>query len=469
MNLLSYYICILCIMVTMINANTNPHVCIVGAGMGGSTAAYFVKKFVPQSTITVFEASDRIGGRARIVEINGTKTEAGGSIYLGSVNKLIQGFVDEFKLNRTSEDHSVGIWSGHNFVFTSSEYKIINNAKMLWRYGFSPLTIKSEMNNLLYKWKKQYDNETPYESVVENFKSLNLWNLTQLPFHTYLSDLGIDINFAKEFIEPLQRIMINQNNSVSAFSGCTMLLGGGDDAWGVEGGIHQIAEKCLQFTKAAVHKNAPVTKISKLSTSPASSYRIRAKNVADTTCDTVIIAAPLEILSESLFDFTVPDSAKIRRPYQIVYRTMVVGKLNTSYFGLENLDSTPELILTMENNSIPFTSIAKVHFSRKDTDLYKVFSKVPLTDKVLDTVFTKREQVVVVPWNEPGAYPVLTPMKQWPPIILAENVYYNNAWESAVSTMETQVLSARNIAQLIQRKAFGNKANEGAPSKKNEL
>ena len=37
-------------------------------------------------------------------------------------------------------------------------------------------------------------------------------------------------------------------------------------------------------------------------------------------------------------------------------------------------------------------------------------------------------------------------MPEWPPFEIAEDLYYINTMESAVSAMETQAVAARNIA-----------------------
>ena len=51
------------------------------------------------------------------------------------------------------------------------------------------------------------------------------------------------------------------------------------------------------------------------------------------------------------------------------------------------------------------------------------------------------------------AYPVLDPLPagvRFPPLILDDsNVFYVNAMESAFSTIETEMISGRNIAKLV--------------------
>ncbi|HEX6988522.1 MAG TPA: hypothetical protein VF282_03580, partial [Bacillota bacterium] len=44
-----------------------------------------------------------------------------------------------------------------------------------------------------------------------------------------------------------------------------------------------------------------------------------------------------------------------------------------------------------------------------------------------------------------------TPVSGWPPFRLGPGLYYVNAMESAVSTMETEAIAARNVANLLAR------------------
>ena len=61
------------------------------AGIGGSTAAYFLTRS-EELAVTVFER-DEVGGRAATVEINKRKYEAGGSIIHNS-NRFMRDFVE---------------------------------------------------------------------------------------------------------------------------------------------------------------------------------------------------------------------------------------------------------------------------------------------------------------------------------------------------------------------------------------
>ncbi len=39
----------------------SPRIAIVGSGIGGSSCAYYLRKFLPNAELSIFEANDRIG------------------------------------------------------------------------------------------------------------------------------------------------------------------------------------------------------------------------------------------------------------------------------------------------------------------------------------------------------------------------------------------------------------------------
>jgi prenylcysteine oxidase/farnesylcysteine lyase len=83
--------------------------------------------------------------------------------------------------------------------------------------------------------------------------------------------------------------------------------------------------------------------------------------------------------------------------------------------------------------------------------IYKLFSREPVTDGLLSALFAERKQVERWQWQ---AYPILIPMSRWPPFQLSRGLYYVNAMESAVSTMETEVIASRNVVNLLKRDLY---------------
>lgn len=69
-------------------------VAVIGSGIGGSSAAYFIRNLLGSGAIIdVFEKDNRIGGRMAVVEIENNTFEAGASIIHES-NKYMTNFCE---------------------------------------------------------------------------------------------------------------------------------------------------------------------------------------------------------------------------------------------------------------------------------------------------------------------------------------------------------------------------------------
>ena len=49
---------------------------------------------------------------------------------------------------------------------------------------------------------------------------------------------------------------------------------------------------------------------------------------------------------------------------------------------------------------------------------------------------------------------MLPPTNSFPPIKLEKGLYYVNAFEPFISTMETETIAARNVVELLMREEF---------------
>lgn len=108
---------------------------VIGSGMGGATAAWLLHNMTG-CDVTVFEATDAVGGRLKETTIDDRVVELGGSIGI-EANRYFVEATDMLGLNRREQpDMSAGIWDGHKFVFKSSDSMI---SKFL-RYALQPVT-----------------------------------------------------------------------------------------------------------------------------------------------------------------------------------------------------------------------------------------------------------------------------------------------------------------------------------------
>lgn len=106
-----------------------------------------------------------------------------------------------------------------------------------------------------------------------------------------------------------------------------------------------------------------------------------------------------------------------------------------------------------------FNSVSRIQpvdltLKDKTSDVWKVFSPVPLSDNELTLLFTKynKNSVKVNDWL---AYPHYARLPETDLFRIHRNFYYLNAIEWAASAMEMSVIAARNVALLAFKSFHG--------------
>lgn len=150
-------------------------VCIIGAGIGGSSVAHFLRKYSPGLTpapkIQVFERNSIVGGRIATVTVAGETFEAGASIlHPKNLHAVEYTKILNLKAKQpSSESLSLGIWDGNKFVFKTVKIdsnlplidkllkipfiqnlvSLVNSGLVFLRYGFSLLKMQSFVEVLI--------------------------------------------------------------------------------------------------------------------------------------------------------------------------------------------------------------------------------------------------------------------------------------------------------------------------------
>ena len=155
------------------------------------------------------------------------------------------------------------------------------------------------------------------------------------------------------------------------------------------------------------------------------------------TFDAVVIATPLH---DSGLTLDSPTPVPI---FKRTVATFVEGQLRRIVEGVEN----PTDILTTESDNPPFfSSIGFKGMSENGERIYKIFSKVPLTDDQISKLFSTVRDVKVVDWYAYPKYDVSLPL---PPFELDKGLYHLNAIEQAASAIEMSCIGGRNVANLV--------------------
>jgi protoporphyrinogen oxidase len=257
--------------------------------------------------------------------------------------------------------------------------------------------------------------------------------------------------YIDEFVTGLARYDFGQDTGIHALADVMSLIGTGmrGQNYVVKGGNHSLCQALLEAAEAEVKLETAARRITRRSATDgtADRYEIETDQGERDIFDAVIIATPLELADLTFHDIDLPESASIRRTFQTIYTTFVLGELNPDYFGLHSQKDLPNFIMTREDEMIPFLSISDVgQLANSATKLYKIFSRAAPDDSLLEALFDDHEATEQVTWQ---AWPLLTPAAALPPFTLAEGLYYVNAIESLVPTMEAAAIAGRNVINLL--------------------
>ncbi|XP_013630549.1 PREDICTED: farnesylcysteine lyase [Brassica oleracea var. oleracea] len=460
---------------TTVEDESPPTVCIIGSGIGGSSVAHFLRNYsastaLSRSRILMFERHERVGGRMRTVTVSGDTFEAGGSI-LHPKNYHARDFVERFNLTVRSptaveECSAVGIWDGKRFVFKTFGSSIpfvdkivswLNDVYMFVRYGFSLLRMSNFIENMIDNFLKYYESlesRPVFDSVEGMLKWSGLYNLTKVTLQEKLSEAQLSPLLVNELVTVITRINYGQSVLISGLAGAVSLAGSGGGLWSVEGGNWQMAAKLINHSDVTLHLNEQIQSVSHL----GDYYELKSAKGNSFKCDVTVVSTPLD---EVDIQFS-PAISIPKRELQHTHATFVRGLLNPGYFGMKLVSDVPALVGTLEDPLIPFSCISILRKYSATDMTYKMFTRQPASDSLLDELFSARTETVRIDW---GAYPKYHAPEVFAPFILDDHhLYYVNAFENAASTMETSAVAGENMARLIVSRFRTKESSSSSPS-----
>ncbi|KAI8220575.1 Farnesylcysteine lyase [Colletotrichum sp. SAR 10_86] len=478
-------------------------VAIIGAGAGGSAAAYYLQQYAEadgiEVNITVFEKTNHIGGRTLTVEAYDNpleQVELGASIFI-EANQILYNASRRFGLPlkepESGSDGFLGIWDGEQFVYTQddSSWQWWNLAKLFWKYGLAPYKAQKLVQSTVDTFLQLYEApHFPFRSLTQRAFELDLLKATSVTGKEFLANNDIGELFSDHIIQAATRV--NYASNLKYIHGLeTMVSMAPEGAKQVIGGNWQIFDTMLQKTNATVNRNTTVTSM-EVKTGPTSSkYFISAKDShADAGAeadqypvafDNVVIATPWQYsdisVAEDLFQHKIDEI-----PYVKLHVTLFASpfRLSPEYFGMEPGSKAPDTVLTTLNpadeakagaegaGKAGFYSISTLRTATnpetlKDEFIYKIFSPKQVTAeflsqllgvKVPETIVSKDKTEAVDPisWYHPHvfhSYPIEYPRVTFQDPILRDGLYYLSGMESFISCMETSALMGKNVAKLI--------------------
>jgi len=109
----------------------------------------------------------------------------------------------------------------------------------------------------------------------------------------------------------------------------------------------------------------------------------------------------------------------------------------------------------LSTNKLKTFNISNIVLTDSVNKIYEIQSDETFLKEDIDKLnFFENGYEILHNFQWEYAYPDLVPFKpeNLPEFLIADNIYHINAMESVVSTMETSIISSRNIVNLIEEK-----------------
>lgn len=420
------------------------------------------------------------------------QAELGASIFV-EVNRILVEAVKVFNLTTSSfgaqarsksSAPSLGIWNGEEFVVTLSPSgpSWWDTARLLWKYGLSPVRTRSLMKATVGKFLKLYDAPWfPFDSLESFARSVELRDTIGQSGATLLAGNGVGLPFARDIVQASTRV--NYASNLDFIHGLeTMVCMATDGAMAVDGGNWQIFQHMLNESGAKVLLGTTVSGISKNS---SGNYNIKVEPHASDSeaaelaveADAVIIAAPFH---QTGIEVDIDCFRFFRKPENVTYVALHVTlfttplQLSRAAFNIPEGQEVPLTVLTTlpaseqpregsdSAGSPGFYSISTLDIVENPKTgaqeyLYKIFSPMELDKQwILDHLETgsgkTRSEKDEISWIHRKlwySYPQESPRDEFDDIELGDGLWYTGGMETFISTMETNALMGRNVAALV--------------------
>mmetsp|Transcript_35058 Transcript_35058/g.88210 ORF Transcript_35058/g.88210 Transcript_35058/m.88210 type:complete len:455 (+) Transcript_35058:117-1481(+) len=409
---------------------------VVGAGVAAATLSHYLRHEGWEGPIDVFERSDYVGGRLKHLQFGGRLLECGGDAW-SSVNYYMQSLSKQYKVEfadgGANGNGMSGLWDGQT-VAAFPKKSLLDSIKVYMEMLHFEANL---LENYSIRGLHHVFHDIP---AFLHTGGLDKWAATSM--RDLLATSKVNPSFSAADVEPVIRVIYDQDLSVSAFAGFVSLLPAATAAFTVKQGNSHFVHVMLNATVSSLTLNTAVSRVSYNSSDRT--YTFFDKSGATLwTGDVVVIAAPLEH-TDIQWEGVQPQVSP--RPYKHWFVTHVEAHgLSARYFNTTG-DAPDDIFTTQDNADVPFNVISFRDMSSSGNKIYKIFSNGDVST-VLADIFEGVVDHHVQHW--PYTFPDLAPTRAYQPLRLSDNLYYVNAMESVVTAMEGSAISSRNIAKWI--------------------
>lgn len=420
-------------------------IAIIGAGIGGTSLAYYLGK-KEKHDITVFESRDEVGGRIRNVIIDDKIVETGAGFF-HSVNKHIISLADELNLEKAQlVSDTMGLYDGNKMLYQTPKSNFLSTMKLLFRFGLNLTKLKAGVTLVKSNVTSFYSDDKTFQSIPEMIERMGFGIIYTNELGKQLQEMGVNEKITAELAIPANRMIYHQcgNRQMNGFAGFVSLIASDNQPiYYIKNGNKTLCQKLVNKSGAKLHLATRVNKIRKI----GAGYAVEVNGEIQ-KFDIVVIATPFEVADLTIEDVKdMVDISSYDRNYVPYTKTIVAGKINPSYFGVKEV---PDMVLTTENSTAPMKGLNKNCITGKGVTVWTLSGEDSVNREELDKMFLDISEVHYAKVSY--TYPDLTPITfdKFPPLILGENLYYANGVGSLSPTMESSIIVAKNISRLIK-------------------
>jgi len=437
-------------------------VAIVGAGAGGTAAAYFLKKLRPDINIDLFERRSHAGGRTFFENALGVNVETGASIMIEE-NKYMHDWVEEMGLEKNEPSDNPGrslISNGTNVVFDLNSGMF----NWLWRYGLTSLwktrSLGKQMINDFSTIYELQDQGVGYKTAEALWGAVGMLNFARQNCAKYFEELGVNQITIDELIGGATRANYNQIPKNITVLPCAISIAvpASKGVFSVKEGNMSVLQKVLDSLKINARYKTYVHGFNILGERNSANNRFELqfgpaprgcgprgdwgdnfeKGVMKRTYDALIIATPQYFDEKPQFNQTL---AKLSLPpYKHIYATFVCGK---AWEG----DDVDEILFD-QNDPGPVDSFGKQRGNCTNGDpLWKLKSTEKLSDEQINE-YLNRTDLRLKSEYEWYAFPKYQG-QDFPSLEFAPGAYYVPALEGGASSLEVAAVAGRNAVILL--------------------
>ncbi|KDN34630.1 hypothetical protein RSAG8_12292, partial [Rhizoctonia solani AG-8 WAC10335] len=277
----------------------------------------------------------------------------------------------------------------------------------------------------------------------------------------YLTDNGVNLLFVHELVEAATRVNYGQNvDDIHALEGMVSMAANG--AHSVAGGNWRVFERWVKESGAKVHLG---TTVQQLRQGPMGKWHLAVEGADEETYDAVVLAAPyngtgIKLEAPGLDPQTAFPPVNYVHLHVTLLATTAKHPQGSYFFPTAPETIVPQTILTTASGPIEPEFNSLTYHERIEREgqppeyIVKIFSKSWVTGEWLERVFGAGN----VGWihrTEWDAYPRLPPTTTYPSVKPAVGLYYVNAFEPFISTMETETIASLNAVDLLLHDRYG--------------